>query len=742
MTAATNQGRYVVHWHSARRVHFDLRLELDGVAKSFAVPKGPPLTSGVRRLAVATDDHPLEFLDFDGEIEPGRYGAGPLRIWDRGRFELDKRTQGELKLRFSGSKLSGSYVLVATGKGSDWLFLKHAPEDGSSGAVGGGTPEEGPRRLGAFSPMLCAPQTREPFDDERYFFEIKWDGVRVTCALADGEVSARSRTGQDVLASFPELLQLARNLCAAEAVVDGEVVVLDEQGVSDFQRLQPRLQTTPGSDAEPIVYYVFDLLFCDGEDLTPLAWTERRSKLGELLQADGRVRLSDAVQSSGTALFEHALARGAEGLVAKRGDSRYLPGQRSEAWLKLTRATRDSFYVGGYTRGRGTRSETLGALLLGAGDREPLSYVGRVGSGLTDAGLADAKRRLSGLERPSAPFDPVPSLPRPVTWVEPRLRCEVEYANKTRSGRLRAPRFRRWVSGPAVSVSNPDKLFWPESNITKADLVAYYTDIAEAILPHLAGRPMVMNRFPDGYQGESFYQKHAPEHRPAWLETVTVQSESAQRAIDYVLCGDEAHLRWLANAGCIEMNPWLSRLPDLDAPTQVLFDLDPNPPTDFSHAAEVALALHSVLDRIGLEGFAKSSGGRGIHVMVGIQEGLSFEFVRLFAELVARVLVRQNPELVTVEQAKQKRGARVGVDYRQNRRGSTIASVYSVRPRAGAPVSCPLDWEELEAGLDPGQFSLDSVRERVRTRGDLFYPVLAKRQGVTDAVEALQGLVA
>lgn len=619
---------------------------------------------------------------------------------------------------------------------------------------------EGPQGLPRFEPMLATLATLDDadFDDPAWEFEIKWDGVRALAYVAAGETLLRTRTGRDITHAYPELERLDRAVLAQEAVLDGEIVALDERGVSDFGRLQPRinLQDPAGARraarAVPASYEVFDLLYADGDELTGLPLAERRERLERLLQPTASVRLSGTLQGGGRALYALAAERGLEGIMAKRRDSRYLAGKRSRDWRKLKVRPSQEMVVGGWTEGTGSRRRSFGALLLGYHDGDDLLYAGHTGTGFTEAMLRDAVPRLHALETDRSPFRTRPRPNRPVHWVRPELVCEVEFANWTRDGRLRAPSFKGFRTDkdprdvvreqpgkapPQLGLTNLDKVFWPQEGIAKGDLVDYYRRIAPVLLPHLRDRPMVLNRFPNGWQGKSFFQKDAPEHRPAWVETVGIPAESTGKEIDYVLCPDQRHLLWLANLGCIEMNPWLSSLPHLAEPDLILFDLDPEPPAGFAEAVEVARLVKRVLDQVGLSGYPKTSGATGMHVFVPVERGLTFEVARLFAEQVARGLAAAHRDLVTVAAAKAKRSGRVLVDYRQNGQGKTLASVYSVRPRAGAPVSTPLAWREVSPRLDPARFTMKRVLDRVRRRGDLFAPVLSARQEIQAAVELL-----
>ena len=731
---------FVIQRHDARRLHYDLRLERDGALASWAVPKGLPLRAGERHLAVHVEDHPLDYASFAGEIPAGQYGAGTVEIWDRGTYELlEEKRNGGLTFRLHGERARGVWTLVPAhldGKEQNWLLLrKDAPEDASE----------------SLHPQLASLTERLPAGPE-WLFEPKWDGYRAIVAVSGGEARLTSRNGKDLTERFHDVARAAaRAVRTPSAVLDGEVVALDEDGTARFEALQ--------RGSGPLVLMAFDLLELDGEPVYRRPLRERRALLEQLLDPAVRaVRLSPAFED-GEALLDAAQAQGLEGVVAKRADLPYRPGRRTPEWQKVKLRAQEDFPVVGYTRGSGRRTK-LGALVLGRREPDGLHWAGNVGSGIGDDEVERLRTLLEPLERRHSPLVDTPRMPRvrakDVIWVEPGLSAEVTYAEKTREGRLRAPVYLgirddvpvvRQSIEPEIRrgrrtlrLSNLDKPFWPEEGITKGDLLAYYRDVAEVLVPHLRKRPFTMKRYPDGWQGKSFFQKQAPSHIPDWIATAPFPAstrEGERRVIDYALIDDDLALLWAVNMGCIDMHAWASRVDRPDRPDWVMFDLDPSEGAGFEEVLEVALLVRQALEVLELESVPKTSGSRGIHVLVPVARRHDFASVREFAAIVAGALARAHPGLVTTEWTKAKRKG-VLVDANQNGPGKTTASVYSVRPRAGAPVSTPLRWDEVRPGLDPLAFTMDAVRARVAREGDLFARVLEGGQSLGAALRALR----
>jgi bifunctional non-homologous end joining protein LigD len=743
---------FVVQRHAARRLHYDFRLERDGALASWAVPKGIPLEPGTRALAVHVEDHPLDYASFEGEIPKGQYGAGTVEIWDRGTYEVvEEKTDGGLTVRLDGARLQGLWTLVPAkldGDPKNWLLIRKR-EDGAAVVP--------PRR---YRPMLATLEREVP-GGSGWLFEVKWDGYRALAYVRGGEAELLSRNDNDLTARFGDVARaIPRALRTPDCVLDGEVCALDEQGRPSFSAMQ---QGKPGT---PVVYEAFDLLELEGEPLVDLPFGERRARLEALLdRRNTTVRLSEAFED-GNALYEAAGRQGLEGIVAKRADSPYRQGRRTREWLKIKTHGRQEFVIAGYTKGQGRRSGRFGSLVLGVWRGRELAYVGNCGTGFTDRDIDELLARLRPLERAASPFAVVPKMPkvkRPdVVWVEPELVCEVEFVEWTHDGRLRAPSFqglredkpasdvRREEPFPTelrrgkrvLKLSNLDKPFWPEDGITKGDLLAYYRSVAPVLLPHLRDRPFTLKRYPDGIDGGHFFQKDAPAHMPDWIRTVAVEATTREkprrtRTIRAPLVNDELALLWMVNMGCIDLNTWYSRVDRPARPDFVLFDLDPAEDAGFPEVVQVALLVKQVLDALGLAGFPKTSGSDGIHVLVPVERRHTYGETREFAEIVARTLAATHRGLVTTEWAKAKRQG-VLIDANQNGEGKTIASAYSVRPHPGAPVSAPLRWEEVNDGLHPRDFTMESVLARVERHGDLFEGVLGTRQRLGPALESIR----
>jgi bifunctional non-homologous end joining protein LigD len=744
---------FVVQRHDARRLHYDFRLERNGALASWAVPKGVPLESGQQHLAVHVEDHPLEYAAFEGEIPKGEYGAGTVEIWDRGTYELlEEKKNGGLTVRLHGERLNGTYALVPaklSGDPKNWLIVRK--KDDSAPAT---------RKPRKYQPMLATLTESVPKGDD-WIFEIKWDGYRIVATVAGGEPELRTRKDQDYTKRFEKVArELVKALKTPDCVVDGEVCALDEQGRPSVSAMQQ------GKSETPIVYYVFDVLEVEGEPVTDLPLEERRARLEKLLDKRNRsVRFSERFEG-GEALLAAAEKQGLEGIMAKRLGSRYVPGRRSREWLKIKGHGRQEFVIAGYTRGKGRRAGTLGSLVLSTYQGGDLAYVGNVGTGFDDREIDRLLKKLKPLERDTPPFREVPKMPRirkgDVAWVEPKLVAEVEFVEWTHDGRLRAPAYkglredkeatevRREQTMPTeirkgkrvLKFSNLDKPFWPEEGITKGDLISYYRRVAPVLVPHLKDRPFTMKRYPDGWQGKFFFQKDAPKGMPDWIPTasivVTTRDKPRQRRrIDAPLVNDELALLWMVNMACIDMNTWYSRIDKPDRPDWVLFDLDPSPDVGFKETVEVALLVKQALDALELESFVKTSGADGMHVLVPIARRHTYADTREFSAIIAGALARTHRGLVTTEWSKAKRRG-VLIDSNQNGEGKTIASVYSVRPKAGAPVSTPLRWNEVNEELDPASFTMETVLRRVEKHGDLFAGVLKNRQSLSQALKALR----
>jgi bifunctional non-homologous end joining protein LigD len=740
---------FVVQRHDARRLHYDFRLEREGALASWAVPKGVPLEPGQRHLAVHVEDHPLEYATFAGEIPAGNYGAGTVEIWDHGTYELvEEKRDGGLTVRLEGDRLRGVWTLVPAhldGDPKNWLIIKKRDEQ---------TAET--RRPAEYAPMLATLSETLP-TGPGWLYEVKWDGYRILTELRGGEATLRSRRANDYTERFASIAKAVEaSVKTPDCVLDGEVCALDESGKASFSAMQQGGAT--------LAYYVFDVLEIEGKPVIDLPFTKRRERLVALLDRSPVVQLSEAFED-GEALLDAANEQGLEGVVAKRADSRYLPGRRTRDWLKVKTKQRQEFVVAGYTKGKGRRERGFGSLVLAVRQGDDLVWAGNVGTGFDEKEIERLLRKMRALERSTPPFEVPPKMPRvrrgDVVWLTPKLVVEVSFAEWTHDGHVRAPVYLGLRDDKApdevrrerpleaeigrgrrvLRLSNLDKVFWPEEGITKGDLLAYYRDVAPVVVPHLRERPFTMKRYPEGANGDFFFQKDAPDHMPDWIPTVPVEATTRDRprrtrTIRAPLVNDDLALLWMVNMGCIDLNTWYSRVDKPDRPDFVLFDLDPAKDVGFRETVQVALLVKEILDLLGLESFPKTSGSNGMHVLLPVERRYTYADTRQFAEIVAGALARAHRGLVTTEWTKAKRRG-VLVDANQNGEGKTIASVYSVRPKSGAPVSTPLRWDEVTEDLDARDFTMDVVLERIGRHGDLYEGVLRTRQRLEKALDTL-----
>jgi bifunctional non-homologous end joining protein LigD len=580
-------------------------------------------------------------------------------------------------------------------------------------------------------------------------YEVKWDGIRIIARVAGGEARLTSRGGNDVTGRHAEIAAaLVEALGGRDAVVDGELCALDDEGRPRFSLLQQGLGAR--------VLYAFDLLELDGESLCDRPLAERRALLDEILTPNDEVHVSQWFDD-GAGLLALASSHGLEGVVAKQRSSVYQPDKRPGAWVKVKIAQEGIFVIAGYTRGQGRRENALGALVLAERGPEGLVWAGNVGTGLTDAEIDRLTALLKPLATPTCPLAVVPRMPRirrgDLTWVEPRLQCRVTYHERTHEGRLRAPVYRGLVEETATQrlerpvaelrdgkrilvLRNLDKVWWPEEGITKGDVLDHYRALADIVVPHLRGRPFTMLRYPDGIEGNRFFQKDAPKGTPEWVHLAPLPAGG--RTIRFPVLNDELSLLWAVNMGCIDLNVWCAREDKPERPDVVIFDLDPAPPAGFDEARQVALLVRDVLASVDLRGYPRTSGSlRGMHVLVPIVRRHTHQQARELVASVGAALEHAHPGLVTTRWAKTERKG-VLIDANQNGYGRTTAWAYSVRPRPGALVATPVTWDELEQPLDTRKFTMAEVQQRVRRLGDLHRPVLEDAQSLGKALKALR----
>ncbi len=794
----SGNNRFVVQRHEARRLHYDRRLEIGGVLKSWAVPKGPTLDVKEKRLAVLVEDHPLEYANFEGTIPTGNYGAGTMSVWDCGTYEVlgeltaeQQLERGDFKFCLHGEKLFGNFALVRIRNSSknEWLLLKKpdfAAQEGWSAEdhrepvlvrntdvslVPGAKRSAIPKRV---EPMLATLAGSLPEGGE-WTYEIKWDGFRGICFLEAGKLRIVSRNGHLLNRQFSELENLVESISADTAIVDGEIVAFDADGRPSFSLLQQRtgFVDTGSREHAPLAFIAFDLIYLNGYDLREVALSERQRLLRSVIRTGPHVRVSQTLPGSGERILRAAREHGLEGVLAKRLDSAYEAG-RSRCWVKAKFTTQAEFVVCGFTTGR---RNPFSSLIVGCYDGGALVWAGNVGSGFTDKSLGQLYPQLQQLASKRCPFSTDPEIPDS-TWLKPRLVCSVRYGGWGADNHLRAPVFlglradleardcvRELPSNVAVAVNgkptllaagkpevtaevagrrlkftNLNKVFYPADGYTKRDVISYYHDVAPLLVPHLAGRPLSLKRYPNGIAGEFFFQKDAPASFPSWVRTQEITEEDATPK-RFVICDDEATLLYLANLGCIDQNPWLSRVDALDCPDFVVLDLDPFH-CGFDRIVEAAQLVRRKLSDLELEGHPKTTGGDGMHIYVPIAAVYSYEQVRTFAEIVARLVIAERPELFTTPRTvTQREKGKVYFDYLQISWGKTISAPYVLRAHGRAPVATPLRWSEVRPGLSPLDFTLRNVRSRFDHLGDIFAPVLSNSQRLEHALERLEELV-
>jgi len=793
---------FVVQQHAARRIHYDFRIEMNGVLVSWAVPKGPSPNPSDKRLAVHTEDHPVEYGHFEGVIPEGNYGAGAVIVWDQGRWipleDPDEgMKKGKLLFELRGYKLRGKWTLVRTKQ--DWLFIKErdsyvsdqGTESFPADSVFSGRTVEQLRdgtdlaqpivqRLtaigapkGEVRPSNCkvmlAEARRGPFSKPGWLFELKYDGYRLVAGKEGGEAVLRSRAGNDLTATFPDVARAIQRLPFDDFAVDGEVVVHDDRGLPSFQRLQKRgrlsrrIEIQRAAAELPATLYLFDVLGFSGHDLRSLPLETRKSLLKHMLPSTGLLRYSDHIEQEGQEMFEQVQQMRLEGIVAKKADSPYRPG-RSPDWLKIRADRTDDFVVAGFTDRKGS-SSGFGALHVAQFRGNELVYTGRVGTGFTAEELDDVRRQLDGILRDEpACTGAIPS-GQGHHWVEPVLVCEIRFRELTEDGLLRHPAFLRWrddkepeecrleeelpetqephpvIDSPAnqrlVTFTNLDKVFWPEEQYTKADLIDYYSAVAEWLLPYLVDRPVVMTRYPDGIEGKSFFQKDAPRFAPDWIRRLRLWSEGSERELDYFVAEDSESLLYIINLGTIPLHIWSSRVGSLEQPDWCILDLDPKE-APFGHVVTIARAVRKLCDEIELPCFVKTSGSSGLHVLIPLGRRCTYEQSRTLGQLLGRVIVTQLPDIATIARLPSKREGKVYIDYVQNGHGRLLVSPFSVRPLPGAPVSTPLKWSEVNAKLSIGKHTIKTVPARLkRMKADPMADVLPLDPDLNTALSLL-----
>ncbi|WP_231433788.1 MULTISPECIES: DNA ligase D [unclassified Chryseobacterium] len=635
------------------------------------------------------------------------------------------------------------------------------------------------KKLEKFIKPMLAKSSDNAFDNEDWIFEIKWDGYRAVADLSKKEPLFYSRNGISFSSKFNSITEDFSQQ-KHKMILDGEIVAYDENGKPSFQLLQ---QIGDNPDLA-LTYQVFDVLWLNGHSTEELPLIQRKELLKDALIETDLIKFCDHVPEKGIEFFNEMKKMELEGMIAKKADSVYTENSRSTDWLKIKFTNTEEAIICGFTEPKGSR-QGFGALILGKYINGKLTYSGHTGTGFNNELLNSLHARLKKLVVKTSPFETIPKTNMPVTWTKPELVCEIKFSEITKDGMFRHPVFvalredkeAKEISNSVkkaaqktsksitmtnkkssekaedenekdseitlnrhkIKLTNQDKIYFPKDKISKGDVVEYYQSVAEYILPHLKNRPLSLNRFPSGIDHSGFYQKDAGDSFPDWIKTTKVHSESTNKYIDYAICNDKATLAYLNNLGCIDFNPWNSSLPDLDHPDYLVLDLDPSKKNTFDHVIETAQQVKEILDLIKIKGYCKTSGSTGIHIYIPMGGGYDYDQVKDFALILMQQVHEKLPKITTLERSLQKRDdKKIYLDYLQNRQGQTLASVYSLRPKEGAAVSMPLEWDELKKGLKPTDFNIENALERIKAKGDLFKPVLGKGIDMMKALELLQ----
>lgn len=858
-----NTLQFVVQKHAASHLHYDFRLELRGVLKSWAVPKGPSMNPEEKHLAMLVEDHPFDYKDFEGIIPPGNYGAGTVLLWDQGTYlatgtKGDKKAQeheltkqfyaGAMKITLKGKKLKGDFILnkmSARGENA-WLLTKVKDKYGRKTTIRGAdksvasgkTMEQLSTDTGArvwhsnrkaavktkvrttmqpeaasettsftalvkqgvkapmpnqVSPMLCT-LTKEPIDDNEYLHEIKWDGYRIIAYVRKSKVRMDSRSGLDYTKKYPPIANALKAL-KHDVVLDGEAVVFNEEGLPDFDAVHKY-----NGQRSPIYYCAFDLLWIDGYDLTGLPLSKRKTLLEVIVRDNSVIRYSESYEN-GPALYKQMIDRDLEGIVSKRKNSLYRPGDRGNDWLKTPTRKRQEFVIGGWAESEKNRA--FRSLLFGAFENGKFVWIGRSGGGYKEKEMPAILRQLKPLEIKTSPFvnKVLDTKGATIHWVKPELIANFAFATWTKKGRIRKPatflgfrndkkarqvvreipksaetveeeigheqetkkkhisfkpvRKRKLPAMPGsnwpelekilitssedfeigdctITLTNVEREIWP--GITKASLIEYYHEVAPYLLPYLKDRPLSLHTKPYGWKAQGLYIKDMEGREPAcasvFRDKRRHETAGKRRYIDYLVCNNEATLLYAVNLGCIDINPWMSRIENPAKPDFVNIDLDPSD-DDFSKVIEVAKAAKQVLDNYRLKSFIKTSGKTGMHIYLPVKD-IKNEQARVISQTLNKEIHLLVPDISTVTVSRNQRDNKVFIDFSQNDYADTLAAPYSVRPNASPTVSTPLDWKEVKRGLDPRDFTIHNILKRIEKKGDLFEEVLNEKWAVNN----------
>lgn len=858
--------RFVIQKHDASHLHYDFRLEMDGVLKSWAVPKGPSTDPEVKRLAMMVEDHPYDYRNFEGIIPKGQYGGGTVIVWDEGTYEpidfddkdikaqekhlLHQLHANKLKFKLKGKKLKGEFALVkAYGKAENaWLLMKLEDKYASTAdilakdksvlskktiaqvaktsdniygqqkskttdpvakvAVAVEDEIEKPQPEDLKSILKTAPKeafydkikpmlatlVAEPIDDDQWLYEIKWDGYRAVAFMNKNKVELKSRNNKSFNEKFYPVYTALKDW-GINAVVDGEVVVVNEQGMANFGALQNWRSEADGE----LLYYVFDIMWYNGFDLKGLPLTARRAVLKQLIPENSMIKLSNDFDTSGTEFLAAAKKMNLEGIMAKRKDSVYEVDHRGGNWLKIKSNKRQEVVIGGYTTNNDT-SKPFSALLVGVFDQGKFVYTGKIGTGFSIQTQKEMLQQFAPLVIDEPPFSIEPDINKPsrfrpnppkatATWLKPELICEVSFTEMTSDGVMRHPSFEgmredkkakevvletekplseviadetskyltpvkagerktllnpkdasqvRKVNGHELKFTNLNKIYWPDEKVTKRDLINYYYQVAPYILPYLKNRPQSLNRHPNGINGKSFYQKDVTGKVPDWMETYLYHTDGSNEDKHFLLGNNEATLLHMVGMGCIEINPWSSTVKKPDYPTWCIIDLDPDK-NSFAQVIEAAQVTKQVLDSMGVPSYCKTSGSTGLHIYIPLGNKYTYEQSKEFARIIVTLVHREIPNYTSLERTVANRNGKMYLDFLQNRAQATIAAPYAVRPKPGATVSMPLHWDEVKKGLQMKDFTIFNAVERITSMGDIFKPVLEKGIDLKKVIKAFSG---
>jgi bifunctional non-homologous end joining protein LigD len=868
--ALAKELRFVVQKHDASHLHYDFRLEMEGVLKSWAVPKGPSTDPAIKRLAMMVEDHPYDYRTFEGIIPKGQYGGGTVIVWDEGTYEaadlngatkkeqekclLKELYAGKIKFILYGKKLKGEYALVKSfGRGENaWLLMKlkdsyasqeditakeksvqsgktlNQVEKTTTNVYGQTIIQPGttkkdikdskkkvktkPVKQASFeafkngkkSPLpknvkpMLATLVDEPFDEEGWLYEVKWDGYRAIAILNDDKVELSSRNEKSFNGKFYPVYNALKEL-GLNAVLDGEIIVADNKGLSNFGNLQNWRSEADGI----LIYYVFDLLWLNGYSIMQLPLAERRDLLRTIIPGNNEfIKLSENFNATGTEFFKLAEQTGLEGIIAKKAASTYSPGIRSKEWLKIKTSKRQEVVIGGFTKNDGTLKQ-FSSLLVGVYEKDKLIYTGKIGTGFNEKMQSSMMKQFKPLITSIIPFENEPDVNKPsrfrpnpphakAVWLKPKLVCEVSFREMTTDGVMRHPSFEgmredknakavilekekstknivkkptalnknkmimapknkskttllnptdetqtRAIDGHEIKFTNLSKIFWPKEKYTKRDMINYYYQVASFMLPYMKDRPQSLNRHPNGITGQGFYQKDVTGKVPDWIKTFPYHTDNSEEERNFLVCTDEASLLYIASLGCIEMNPWNSRIQKPDNPDWCIIDLDPDKNT-FDQVIEAAQVTKKILDAIKVPCVCKTSGSTGLHIYIPLGAKYSYEQSKEFARIIVKLVHDEIPKFTSLERITAKRNGKMYLDFLQNRPQATIAAPYSIRPKPGATVSTPLHWDEVKKGLAMKDFTIKNVPGRLKIEGDLFKPAIEKGINLKQVISEIE----